>query len=87
MEKIEPKYRHSYPSKCTFLGTFQVGHHINDLYHVKSHEGVLLLVRYGNGALQLYAEPVKYAELEKGNNWSFVGEAYRRATKKELPLI
>ena len=83
----KPKYEHTYPYPCTFLGTFMVGGNIKDLYHTKTFDGVTLLCRYGNKSLEFYGESLDYAKSYKDEPDSMVGECWRRAEKMGLQLV
>ncbi len=79
---MEPKFIHSYPYECTFLGTFNNC----DLYHSVTFEGPMLISRYGNGGLQFTGENCICAKGDEHDEASSIGEAFRRAKSKLLKL-
>ena len=86
-EIVAPLYKHTYPYRCTYLGPFKNGPYKFDLYYTKTFDGIHLLARYGDKSLQFNGEPLDRAKYEKDIPTSSIGEAWRRAEKKKLPLV
>ena len=82
-----PKFRHSYPYQCTFLGTFKTGGDFRDLYHSKTFDGITLISRYGDESLEFYGESLKIAIYDKDEIESSIGECWRRAKEMGLELV
>lgn len=78
----KPKFKHSYISDCTFLGTYK-GH---DLYHsILSNGTPMLLERYDSDTFKFNGEEAKKVKesLDKG---CYLFEAYERAKLNGLKL-
>jgi hypothetical protein len=82
IERVKkPKFKHSYISECTFLGTFKG----RDLYHSILTSGIpMLLERYNNGSFEFNGEEAKKVkDMGKG---SYLFEAYERSKQNGLKL-
>lgn len=81
-----PMFEHSYIAPCTFLGSFNG----KDLYHaILKHGDIMLIERNSSKYLDFYAEEAKNAStyyLHDVEKDSWLGEAYRRSLKLNLPL-